>query len=287
MRTYLYFALLRTSGIGPVAMRSVIETSSEYRVSPNELGELFVAGDIPGWLPLSPKQRTALKAILADATTRSMHDRLLSSGFLILGPDDPILPDRYWTRAHEFRLPLVFIYDGPDTPATWTQCTAVIGQRNAREDALAECRAIVTTLIERGHSVVTGDAVGIDRMAATTAIAHGGNALVIPPHGPVLTETARNDPGLCRLYQFAPGVAFSPGNAMTRNKTVAAVSDSMIVVSSGPRRDTNGRLSGTFDAAMQAVSMSVPLKLSTRLLHELPTADYDALHSHGALILQP
>ena len=50
---------------------------------------------------------------------------------------------------------------------------------------------------------------------------------------------------------------------MARNKLVCALSKAVVVIESGPERDAQGKMSGTFNAAKTALSMGLPLFVLT------------------------
>ena len=48
---------------------------------------------------------------------------------------------------------------------------------------------------------------------------------------------------------------------MIRNKLVCALSKAVVVIESGPERDSRGKMSGTFNTAQTALSMNLRVKL--------------------------
>src|SRR5690606_36630191 len=73
------------------------------------------------------------------------------------------------------------------------------------------------------------------------------------------------------VTQFAPFEKFSGQNAMTRNKLVCAMSKAIVIIKSGPERDREGKMSGTFDAGKSALKMGIPVfVLSPQVLKPAP-----------------
>ena len=61
------------------------------------------------------------------------------------------------------------------------------------------------------------------------------------------------------VSQFDPDVKWLARNAMARNKLVCALSKAVVVIESGPEKDSQGKMSGTFNTAQTALSMNLPL----------------------------
>jgi predicted Rossmann fold nucleotide-binding protein DprA/Smf involved in DNA uptake len=75
---------------------------------------------------------------------------------------------------------------------------------------------------------------------------------------------------------------FSGQNAMIRNKLVCALSKAVIVISSGPERDSNGKMSGTFDAGLTALKHKIPLfVVNPSLLNPTPQGNIDLIKMGG------
>ena len=65
---------------------------------------------------------------------------------------------------------------------------------------------------------------------------------------------------------------------MARNKLVCALSDAAIVIASGQEVDSQGRMSGTFDAAKSAIAMNIPVfVLSPQCFAQPPAGNSDLI----------
>jgi predicted Rossmann fold nucleotide-binding protein DprA/Smf involved in DNA uptake len=69
---------------------------------------------------------------------------------------------------------------------------------------------------------------------------------------------------------------------MVRNKLVSAMSQAIVVIASGQERDSNGRMSGTFDAGKSALQMGIPVfVLNPLLLNTTPVGNTDLINLGG------
>ena len=61
------------------------------------------------------------------------------------------------------------------------------------------------------------------------------------------------------VSQFDPDTKWSAWNSIERNQLVCALSKAVVVIESGPERDTDGKISGTFITAKIALDLNLPL----------------------------
>lgn len=119
---------------------------------------------------------------------------------------------------------------------------AGIGARRASREALAFAGAVGEGIAARGGCLVSGGAEGSDG-----AFAQGhGSAVAVLPHG---IEVPRPDlKGYeLALSSFAPGAAFSAGQAMERNRLIVLAGEITFVASAGLREG------GSWRAAMDGL----------------------------------
>ena len=89
------------------------------------------------------------------------------------------------------------------------------------------------------------------------------------------------------VSQFDPNVKWLARNAMVRNKLVCALSKAVVVIESGPERDTQGKTSGTFNAAKTALDMNLPLFVLNPSCLDSPPEGNAALIESGGCSLDP
>ncbi|RKU28445.1 hypothetical protein C6499_10035, partial [Candidatus Poribacteria bacterium] len=61
------------------------------------------------------------------------------------------------------------------------------------------------------------------------------------------------------VSQFDPDTEWSAWNSLERNQLVCVLSKAVVVIESGPKRDTQGKMSGTFITAKVALDLNLPL----------------------------
>lgn len=142
---------------------------------------------------------------------------------------------------------------------------AIVGKRQAGEEALTAAASLAAGLAAWGTNVVSGYAAGIDSAAHVAALRAGGTTTVILAEGlhrfqtkPELQDHLTVD-NILVISQFAPDARWVAFQAMARNKLVAALSDALVVVVSDPERDANKRMSGSFNAALSAFQLGIPV----------------------------
>ncbi|MCJ7524364.1 MAG: DNA-protecting protein DprA [Candidatus Aminicenantes bacterium] len=142
---------------------------------------------------------------------------------------------------------------------------AIVGMRQAGEAALAAAAALAAEAAARDVTIVSGYAAGIDTAAHLAALRSKGTTAMVLPEGihhfqtrPELLDHLTID-NILVISQFEPDAKWAAYMAMMRNKLVGALSEAMVVVVSGPRRDADGRMSGSFDAGMSALKMGIPV----------------------------
>lgn len=192
--------------------------------------------DISGLFPDSDTYREVMDYV---------NGRLL--GFSVLVDGTPQFPASL--RAEKNPLP-VFYYIG-DISLTESKCVSIVGTRNPSERGSISARRMARAVAERGYTVVTGLAKGIDTDATIEAIGVGGHVIGVigtpidrcyPTENKKLQETVAHDhllisqvpiyrydhqPFETRRYYFPE-----------RNITMAALCDATVIVEAGETSGT-------------------------------------------------
>ncbi len=161
---------------------------------------------------------------------------------------------------------------------------AIVGSRKASELGLRRAAKLAHLLVERGVTVVSGLAEGIDGMAHTQAIRSGGNTVAV-----LGTPLDKSFPAMHRelqtqmmeehlvVSQFAPGASTTRASFPMRNRTMALVSDATVIVEAGEK-------SGTIHQGWEALRLGRALYI----MESLTKSGFEwveLLRSHGAQVL--
>ena len=142
---------------------------------------------------------------------------------------------------------------------------SIVGAREVDDFAVLLTKEIAKNLAYNGYNVTSGYAKGVDTNAHIGALEADGTTTMILSFGVNHISIKRElkelnwERNALFVTQFAPYEKFSGQNAMTRNKLVCAMSQALIVIQSGPERDSEGKMSGTFDAGKSALEMGIPI----------------------------
>jgi DNA processing protein len=133
-----------------------------------------------------------------------------------------------------------------------TRCVAVVGSRTASEEGLRRAAKIARALVDKGFTVVSGLAAGVDRAAHTAAIEAGGHTIAVIGT-PIGTYYPKENEALQRqiaeehlLISQVPVLRYAnqhvPQNKLffpERNVTMSALTEATIIIEAS---DTSGTL---------------------------------------------
>ncbi|MGZ8515445.1 MAG: DNA-processing protein DprA [Candidatus Limnocylindrales bacterium] len=178
-------------------------------------------------------------------------DRLRSRGIWVATIADDVYPRVRRDRLGSWAPPVLF-GSGPAS-LLGGGGIAIVGSREADDDALAFTARLAGAAAAGGSSVVSGGARGIDVTAMRAAFEAGGSVVGLVPEGverrlrEASTRSAVAGGQAVIVSPYHPSAAFSAGAAMGRNKLIYALSDVAVVVSSA---DGSG---GTWTGAVEAL----------------------------------
>lgn len=161
---------------------------------------------------------------------------------------------------------------------------AVVGTRNPSARGQLQTQKLVRSLVRHGAIIVSGLAAGVDTIAHTEAIQHGGRTIAVlgtpldqcyPQANAALQRRIGEEHLL--VSEFPPTSPAERGNFPRRNRTMALIADASVIVEAGPT-------SGTISQGWEALRLGRPLFLLRSLVESgLPwPADMVA---HGAMPL--
>lgn len=278
-REYSTFMLLNAPGFGAKSIYYVFENLKKNNHTTNDLFDL----DISELYKIFPDigqgkfSRASLSSLntLDDDTMFNSFQKLKDDQVHIIGLDDERYPQSVVEKLKKNAPPILFCKG--NLQLLNTKGISIVGSRDVSDFAIMLTKRIASRLVENGYNVTSGYAKGVDTSAHLGALEGNGTTTMILSYG-VNHLSVKKDikdfnwkKNTLFVSQFLPYEKFSGQNAMIRNKLVCAMSQVVIVISSGPERDTSGKMSGTFDAGLSALNMKVPLfVLSPTLLNPNP-----------------
>jgi DNA processing protein len=178
-------------------------------------------------------------AVLLDQA-RADLDRWNVAGMRLVTVLDHDYPPNL--RAVHDRPPMVFVA-GCLTPAD-AHGVAVVGARQATSGGTERARAIAEHLVDRGFTVVSGLAAGIDTAAHTGALARGGRTVAVigtglarsyPPQNEALQRRIASEGAV--VSQFWPDAPPSRRSFPMRNAVMSGITLATVVIEAS---DTSG-----------------------------------------------
>ncbi|MFI5117160.1 MAG: DNA-processing protein DprA [Terriglobales bacterium] len=197
-------------------------------------------------------------------------ERWTSHGLWVISRSDPEYPSRYKNYLQHAAPPVLF---GVGEVST-LQCggLAVVGSRDAPEDALEFARRIGTACASQRIPVISGAAKGIDSESMQSTVDQGGRSIGVLAEGLGRASVSPRyhdallDGHLTLISPYEPDSRWFAHTAMERNKLVYSLADAALVVSSG---DEKG---GTWAGATEALRQKrIPVYVRTG--DELPTGN--------------
>ncbi|MEI8308621.1 MAG: DNA-processing protein DprA [Chloroflexales bacterium] len=179
-------------------------------------------------------------------------------GLWVVGRSDPRYPQRLRTRLGRYSPPI--LYGVGERSLLDSGGLAIVGSRDADEEALDFTRAVSLACARQGVAVVSGGARGVDSEAMQSALDCEGIVLGVLADSLARAAVAgKYRPALragrmVLVSPYDPEAGFNTGNAMNRNKAIYALSDFALVVSASLAKG------GTWEGAIENLRRSwVPL----------------------------
>ncbi|HMM81751.1 MAG TPA: DNA-processing protein DprA [Terrimesophilobacter sp.] len=229
------------------AIVSRASTASLVSAANGELDPDDAEKAVERWLPRL-QSRVALLA-LKQAARYAVRllipgDAAWPDGFADLGPHEPLA---LWLRGNE------------STLATADRSIALVGARAATGYGEHVAMEASAGLVDRGYTIVSGAAYGIDGMAHRAALASSGQTIAVLAGGVDRFYPSGHEALLTRIVDEGAVVSELPCGAaptkwrfLQRNRLIAAMSGATIVLEAGWR-------SGSLNTAGHAAALGRPL----------------------------
>lgn len=250
-------ALLLTNRLVSLDARPLTAREFWDLTARHDPGDLFHrdANEIADLTSASVDETARLLTLLSASTALSFEqDRLAEGGIELVSALDDRFPASLRDRLGS-ACPTFLLVAGPlewlDRPGL-----GIVGSRDASDEALLVARKSAEHAVAEGWPIVSGLARGVDQVAMSGALDAGGVVVGVPAEG--ILKASRNSEirrrvhsgELCIASPYAPGAAFTAGNAMGRNKIIYALSRVTFVVSAD--KDSGGTWAGAKEALDRA-----------------------------------
>ncbi len=232
---YDLYWIWMSCGLGAGA--SCLDLVSYYEWNPQEIyGSSF--NEIFSLDVLTKRQVEKLKSFSLDDAQKIL-DTVKSKGWKVVTPSSEYYPHNLITLQD---LPLVLYVEGDETVLTNDLSVSVVGARKASDYGTSVARALSSALSEKGFTIVSGGALGIDSAAHQGALDEKGKTICVLGCGlgtnylmdnkPLRDEIVKNG---ALVTEFPP---FTPASRTTfplRNRIISGMTLGTIVVEAGER----------------------------------------------------
>ena len=276
---YFWFRLFKTRGIGPKYLSSIAKileaenlTPEMLPCNPNDLSAQFpeLAKILSGKIREEDRKNVS-------AAYEQLKDRRIN----IIYSGHPYFPKQLLDIA-----PVLFV-KGNQKRLTSDSVT-IVGARNVSDQGIRITRNLSGELVGKGLNIVSGYAAGVDLEAHLAALEAGGTTTLVLSNGikQLRQKSAFKefdwDQDVLAVSQFDPDTEWFAWNALARNQLVCALSKAVVVIESGPERDTQGKMSGTFNTAKAALGLNLPVFVVTpNCLDNAPKGNADLIALGG------
>ena len=283
-RDYFWFRLFKTKGIGTKLLVSVAKILETENLNPEMLPRN--QSDLSTQFPELAK---ILKGKISEEDKEKVsaaYEQLKEQGINIIYSGHPDFP------PHLLEIAPVLFVKGAQKRLRSDSIT-IVGARDVSYKGVRITRNLSGELVDKGINIVSGYAKGVDTEAHLGALEAGGTTTLVLSNGikQLHQKSAFKkfnwDQDVLAVSQFDPDTTWQAWNAMKRNQLVCALSKAVVVIESGPERDTQGKMSGTFNTAKTALNMGLPLfVLNPNCLDNVPEGNA-ALIALGGHSLNP
>lgn len=211
----------------------------------------LTAADVQRETGFSVEKSERIANLLEGPTELAFElEALDQRGISTLTPYDEDYPDRLLTRLGTAAPPVMYVSGRLSLLSS--EGLGVVGSRDANDEAKEVARQAARAAAERGLTLISGGARGIDRESMKAAFESDGRVVGILADSLVqkLREPENRqailDGQACLATVHKPSLGFTVGHAMARNKVIYALAQRTLVVST--QQDSGGTWAGATEA---------------------------------------
>ena len=276
---YFWFQLFKTRDIGTKTLAAVAKILDAENLNPEMLSRN--QNDLSAQFPKLARILTGKIREEDREDVSAAYDQLKEQGIDIIHPGHPDFPPQLLEIS-----PILFT-KGQQKRLTSDSVT-IVGARDVSDKGIRITRNLAGQLVSNGINIVSGYAEGVDAEAHLGALAAGGTTTLVLSDGikqlrqKSVFKKFNWDRDVLAVSQFDPDTKRHAWYALARNQLVCGLSKAVVVIESGPERDTQGKMSGTFYTAKTALDMNLPLfVLNPNCLDNLPKGNADLIALGG------
>ncbi len=278
-RDYFWFRLFKTRGIDTKLLVSIAKTLEAENLRPEMLP--LNQNDLSAQFP---KLAKILKGEIREEdrdNVSAAYEQLKDHGINIIYPSHPNFPPHLLEIA-----PILFVKG--QQKRLMSDSVTIVGARDVSDKGIRITKNLAGELVGKGINIVSGYAEGVDLEAHLGALAARGTTTIVLSEGikQLRQKSAFKqfnwDRDVLVVSQFDPDTEWSAWDALERNQLVCALSKAMVVIESGPERDTQGKMSGTFITAKAALDLNLPVfVVNPNCLDNTPKGNVDLIALGG------
>ena len=226
--TIYLLSLQDKAGIGDVSIKKLLEKfGSAENVFKAEYTDLIKSGVI------KKESAKAIKEYSKWENYINVYNKVEKYGFSFISYRENKYPDNL---KNIYNIPVLLQYYG-DIKSTDCNALAVVGSRNCDDYGKIVTENIVKKLVEKGITIVSGMARGIDTIAHRSAIKYGGRTITVigsgldfcyPPENRELFEDISKNGYVLSEYQL--GTKPESTNFPKRNRIISGLSLGVLVI---------------------------------------------------------
>ncbi len=188
--------------------------------------------------------------------------RLMAQGAEMLTPEDPRFP----ARLKEIPYPPLFLFLKGELKAEDERAVAVVGTRTPSYYGQKTARRLAGALAERGFTVVSGLARGIDSAAHQGALTAGGRTVAVlgcgldvvyPPENRPLYDQIPSQGAL--VSEFPLGAPPEAKNFPVRNRLISGLALGVVVVEAGAKSGARITVRHALDQGREVFAVPGPI----------------------------